>query len=143
MRPASSVACWVVLFGAIAAMSWFFWSLLWPFNLLESYEGAWDVVNPDKVVRYGESAMVNWRGCRNTDLPATLDTELQGTVVISLPGRVSTRRPGCQTVPFPVAYISPQVPAGTYRARIIITFRVNPIRSVQYIYETDEFRVVP
>lgn len=136
------IACWVVLLGTASALIWLLWSLLWPFNLLESEPGAWDIVNKDKTVHQGEYAMVKWRGCRNTDLPASLDTELQGTIVISLPGRVSTRHPGCQAVDFPIAYIGPEIPPGDYKARMIITFTVNPIRTVKYIAETDEFHVV-
>lgn len=142
MNRAMIIACWIVLIGAGSALGWLFWSLLWPFNLLESADGAWDIVNTDKIVHYGENAMIKWRGCRNTDLPATLETELEGAVVISLPGRVSTRQPGCQTLDFPIAFIGLEIPPGNYKARIAISFKVNPIRTVTYIAETDEFQVV-
>ena len=142
MSRATILACWVVLLGTISALGWLFWSLLWPFHLLESFDGAWDIVNKDKVVHYGESALIRWRGCRNTDLPARIDTELQGAIVISLPSRVSTRAPGCQTVGFPIVFVGPEIPTGRYKARIIISFVVNPLRTVKYIYETDEFQVV-
>lgn len=122
-------------------IGWAFWSLLWPFNLLDSHEGAWNITNPGKVVHYGETAMIQWRGCRHTDLPAHIDTELRGNILLSLPPRVSTTVPGCQTVGFPIVHVGPEIPPGRYHARVIITFRVNPLRDVQYVYETDVFTV--
>lgn len=124
-------------------IAWALWSLLWPFNLLESHEGAWLITNPGKVVHHGESAMITWRGCRHTDLPAHIDTELRGNILISLPSKVSTTTPGCQSVGYPIGLIGPEVPPGKYRARVIISFRVNALRDVRYVYETDEFEVVP
>lgn len=132
------MACWAVIFGASAGLLWLFWSLLWPFNLLEST--TWGIAN--KIVPRGESVLVVWSGCRHTDLPAEVLTQLEGSILIALPTRISTGPIGCQKLTWPLVYVGHEIPLGTYKARTTVVFRVNAIRTVTYTFKTEEFTVV-
>lgn len=136
------IASWAVIISAMTLLLWVFWSLLWPFNLLHSDPGAWDVTNANKQVHRGENVLIHWHGCRYTDGPAYISTELEGAILIAMAPRVSTIKHGCFGVDFPIAYIGREIPPGKYTARVIIKFVVNPLRTVTYIYNTDEFEVI-
>lgn len=96
----------------------------------------------------GEQLKFHVDFCKNGKYPVVIDRVLVDGVSYHLkPVRLNIGA-GCHSIdvgegePTENSIIIPNIPAGKYVYREILTYKVNPIREVSYQFETEQFEVI-
>lgn len=113
--------------------------LLWPYKILTETD-KYARVSPT-ILKPGDPVIIAVHVCKHYDLPEFISRELIDGFVYTLPSVQMFYPIGCRDinvwVPIPV-----NTPPGVYRMAITSEFRPNPLRSVYYRWETNQFEVL-
>lgn len=115
-----------------------YWSLV-PFTpILEIPNNKLGVVN--KEVNAGESLILEYYACKNSDMTGLVTRYLEDSQIIALPD-VNSRFPkGCDNYRLPVM-IPINTPTDYYTFHSQVTYKVSPMKTVTYEFQTDKFKV--
>jgi hypothetical protein len=125
---------------------------LYPFKVLTTGPDSFTIQNPGKRVARGESLLVYADYCASEHQSPRVETLIeQDGRVMMLDPKYPAATFGCHKATVPLITI-PRVmalestsAAGTGKARlqIVIRYRINALREVQYNFTTDEFIIDP
>jgi hypothetical protein len=117
-----------------------YWEL-YPYNPIEFKNVPFQILNENKIVKQGDRARYLVSSCKNTkEVPIVTKKFIDGVIyeTTSQPGVIPL---GCQNTIMDV-YVPKAIPTGTYKVQIIAQFKVNPIRTITVISNTESFNVV-
>lgn len=145
-RKKFMLTCWHVIAIGTLATAFFlialiaYWSLQ-PFGtpIVEFPEGL-DVVQ--KEVKAGESITINAPYCKNSKTATTLTRSFQDKITYFIPVQQANIPKGCNLNYQSVVEIPRNLPTDTYTYVLDFTYQVNPIKTVEYHFESDAFNVV-
>lgn len=92
-------------------------------------------VKPDGVLKY-ESYI-----CKYADVTATVTRSFINGVIFSTPSFESNRKPGCSKEVISVK-VPPELEPGKYYLRNTYVYRLNPIRTVTFIHQSEMFEII-
>lgn len=141
MRRTTYFTSIMILVLALAFIGLNLYWLIFPTKIVSFNQNPFPVVNPDKEVVAGGELQYVADLCKYVEKEATATTSFVGGV-IWLTGTVTTNKESGCTSRIQVARVPANLPAGEYRYRILLVYKLNPIRTESYIVETEEFLVI-
>jgi hypothetical protein len=130
---------WVGIVGAIAIIVILTYWFVAPYQVLTFKEG--NNVLVETTVQSGGYLQVKEKYCKKMALPSSVSRKFLDGVVYQVPIYVENRPVGCHEV-IEYVYIPKALPTGKYQATIIYTYKVNPLREINYELTTEFFDVV-
>ena len=122
----------LVSFGLIILVG--FW-VIYPYKPIEFTSKM--TITPDRV-KAGQNATMNFSYCKYTDLPATIQTAFEDSIVYST-NNITTNNPkGCHTVNVLIK-IPEGLPSEEYIVRKVFNYQVNPLRKVKVELKSEPF----
>lgn len=95
------------------------------------------------VVEAGSEVLVQSSYCKNYDTIGTIiRREFHDDLVFQLPDTMTNAPKGCRTRFSTPLKIPSNLPPDTYTLYFTFVYQINPLRSVNYTFETNEFTVV-
>lgn len=95
----------------------------------------------NKVVKAGDNLILEYDVCKTARLSATVTRYLADSRLIYLPSIETNSPTGCYHVETPVLIPADTI-SDTYIFSSTLTYRINPIKIVDYTFSTDEFQVI-
>ena len=113
--------------------------LIYPFNIMEVKQQPLPVIS--KQIKQGDNLVYVLDYCKYMSLPSEISPQLVDGIIFAFPTDISYVDKGCNvvfgSVPIPVS-----VPKGKYYMRFIVTYKVQGVREINYMYKTEEFEVI-
>lgn len=112
------------------------------------FDGGINILRPDGtpgpvVVEAGSEVLVQSSYCKNHDTISTIiRREFHDDLVFHLPDTMTNAPKGCGTRFSTPLKIPSNLPPDTYTLYFTFVYQINPLRSVNYTFETNEFTVV-
>lgn len=94
-----------------------------------------------KVVVQGELLTYEMDYCKYTDVIPTVERQFIDGIIYALPPGNAQLKSGCNTV-MNTIQIPNALPPGHYYLQAIVSFKVNPIRTISNTYITEKFEVI-
>ena len=107
-----------------------------PYNILEQDSM---IVDPP-VVKAGNTLTYHFNYCKNLDIPATLSLQLIDTLVYNYHTVDSNVPKGCGDFDRQI-FIPDSIPPGTYFIRSTIKYKVNPLRDIIYVNDSNTIEI--
>lgn len=141
MRRITYITSIIIMVLAFAFIGLNLYWLIFPTKVVEFNQIPFPVVNADKEVVAGGELQYVADLCKYIEKEGTATTSFIDGVVW-LTGTVTTNKESGCTSRIQVARVPANLPAGEYRYRILLVYKLNPIRTESYVIETEEFLVV-
>lgn len=134
------LSMWALAFLYLALAVWLYWTL-YPYQTVKYLNDPFPVV--PKEIKQGEQFTYNIHYCKYTDdAPVRIEkTFIDGIEFVAAKQVPLIGTKGCGEIDIPVL-IPDTLPAGTYRLRVQVFYKVNPIREIEKVTETEEFKVI-
>jgi len=133
-----SVVALTIMYIALAI--WLYWSLA-PYKTITYLNDPFPVTPGEPLtIKQGEELTYNLHYCKYTDdMPIELHKEfVDGIIYEAADQKALITGQGCGEIDVPVL-IPVNLPPGEYRLRITVIYKVNPIRKITKVSETQEF----
>lgn len=132
-----SIITLITTFGFLIYISYL---LLWPIKIIDFDPSPLTVV--DKSLRNGDQLEYIVKYCRYVDHPMEISRSLVDTIVYSLIPYITQDPPGCYTKHILTTMIPEKLPSGKYHLHLNYHIKVNPLRDINIIRETEQFEVI-
>lgn len=132
----------VILLFACGFVLWVMWSVAWPFNPLTMKSGSWTTTKQQ--YRRGEWVEARLDYCQTSPGTPRLDFTLEqtGRLMPLLP-TYGNDRVMCEKREAPILQLPYNVlDTGPAKIIVTVTFPINPLREVQYHFETNNFDII-
>lgn len=117
-----------------------FWTL-YPFRVLEIRNSPVPVV--EERVEAGKLVYALHNYCKFSDAEGLLERRIvSDSTSLALPGIPERTKAECRNEVLVPAVVPPQARPGTYRIHHKVTYKVNPLKSLVYEWDSQPFRVV-
>lgn len=116
-----------------------FW-LLYPYKTIEFNRPLGLIQNEDKTVKRGDRIRYLIDYCKYTNIMPEITKFFIDGVVYETPKTVGVASKGCG-LQISDAYVPKAIPEGTYSLKIVATYKVNPIRTIKIVSQTEPFVV--
>ena len=94
-----------------------------------------------KTVRAGETLRYVSNFCKNTNEPATVSRRFINGIVFATPVIITKSEKGCQEKTVAVS-VPLELLEGPYRLSIVYQYKVNPLRTITVVQDTETFEVI-
>ena len=129
---------WMGIVSLIAIIFVVSYWLIRPYSILELKPGNAEVLTP--VVKSGGYLQIRENYKKNMKMIAVIDCTFNDGVVYQIPQTTSSREVGEEdTVEY--KYIPKALPIGTYTLTCIYSYHPNPLRTINYRFQTTPFVV--
>jgi len=128
---------------AISFVLWVLWSILWPFDPLTMYPGSWATTKRE--YHRGEWVEARLDYCQHSKGTPRLDfTMEQNGRLFPLVPTYGNDRAICEKKDAPILQLpyNGVLDKSPVKILVVITFRTNFFREIQYRFETNQFTVV-
>ena len=116
-----------------------FW-LLFPYKIAEYKNVPFPILNENKIVKRGDRVRYLIDACKyTTQIPELIKFFVDG-VIFETPKTVGVVPFGCNQVTAD-AYVPRAIPTGVYSLKMVVKYKVNPIRTIEYTNITEKFTV--
>jgi hypothetical protein len=128
------IAFGIIVFIWLVFMFWW----LYPYKIVEMKQ-PYEVLTPE--VKQGELLVYRQEYCKYTDKMPTVQRYFVDGLIYSMADVSPTLREGCgQTLTS--IFVPRNLPAGDYYMRTVVTYKINPIRTITFEFSTDKFKVI-
>lgn len=119
--------------------------LFWPYQTLEilNYSDTKPIEIENKIVEPGQPLEYVLDYCKYSDADAIVKRSFVDGQVIALKDTEGRLPTGCHKTLVKTAIVPPTINEGQYYLDVNVSYRVNPLRTVNVHYKTDYFSVVP
>lgn len=131
---------YLTIISALGLMSVLLFWYFYPYKIAEFRNLPFPVLNENAEVKRGERLRYLIEYCKYTDISPMLTKYFIDGVIYETPKVPSVVPEGCGQIVSDV-YVSKAIPAGQYSLKIIAEYKVNPIRTIQFINYTQPFTV--
>jgi len=133
-RLLNSLNIFIMIIGIIIL-----YFLYYPYNPLVFNDLEFPVVN--KVIHQGDMLYYHSNYCKYMDLSALVTRTFANNILYLTPSTITNRPMGCNNIVIGVL-VPPELPIGSYQIKMRYDFRVNPIRTITILENTEEFEVL-
>lgn len=95
----------------------------------------------NKIVKQGDILTYEMDYCKYTDVVPSVERQFIDGIIYALPPGNAQLKSGCRTV-MNTIQIPHALPPGNYYLQAIVSFKVNPIRTIVNTYITEKFEVI-
>ena len=127
----------VILVLAIVTLSIGFYWLYFPYKTIVMNK---PVTTDKQEYKTGELLTYKVDYCKYTTKPAIINKRFIDGVTFSMPTFKALNPKGCRSQN--VTMEIPHIPSGNYKLDIVYSYQVNPIRTIDYGFSTNDFLVV-
>ena len=113
--------------------------LTYPYNPLVFNDFEFPIIN--KVIHQGDMIYYRSNYCKYMNLPALVTRTFANDILYVTPSTVTNRPMGCNVITIGVS-VPHELPIGSYQIKMRYDFRVNPIRTITILENTEEFEVL-
>lgn len=131
----------LLMIGIAFSLAYTYYLAFWPREVLHFNQDI--ALTQHDTYTAGEQLFVNLNFCVIGDYSATVYPEMVGDSIVPLSPYTSQIAPGCYNSSVAVGFIPTYVPAGDYKVRLILRYRVNSFKVATYTIETSQFHVKP
>lgn len=124
-----------VLISVVAVMT--FWSV-YPYKVIEFKDEVYPIHT--KTVERGGTLVYEVNACKYTSLSPSITKYFVDGVVYETPKVYGVVDPGCRKTDVAM-YVPLALPLGEYKVKLIIHYKVNPIRTVEFTNYTETFTI--
>lgn len=114
--------------------------LIYPYKVADFNNLPFPIMNENKTVSRGERLRYFIDYCKYTDTMPELTKFIIDGVVYEMPKTVGIAHKGCNNAVSDV-YIPRSIPSGTYHLKTVARYKVNPLRTIEIVNETEAFTV--
>lgn len=115
-----------------------FW-LAYPYNVMEFKEGNGTFIT--NTVHGGEYLEMKQVYCKRGNYTSYINRQFVDGIIYQVSQTEAKRPTGChESVEY--IYVPKALPVGIYKIRTVISFKVNPVRTISYIVETSDFEII-
>lgn len=140
MKNAYNIFIWFsLLIAFLLILLLGFWSI-YPYKTIEFNKNSGLIQNLDKTVKRGDRVRYLIDYCKFTDEIPTITKFFIDGVIYETPKTIGVADKGCR-VEISDAYVPKAIPEGSYSLKIVATYKVNPIRTIQVVSHTENFFV--
>jgi hypothetical protein len=129
---------WIVLISAMGLMLLFGFWLSYPYKVIE-FKSTKTV---EQTYKTGTILTLNISHCKYMPLPAKVVGQFVDGIVFTLKETKANAGIGCATRIAKDIIIPKELEAGTYLYRQTMIYRVNPVRTITVVFETNKFDIV-
>lgn len=140
MRIINLVSYFTLISAMLLVLVFGYW-YLYPYRTLELNTKTYPILNENKVVKQGERLIYQVDACKYTDVIPDLTKFFVDGVIYETPKSIGAIEKGCHVKNIDV-YVPRAIPTGVYHMKFVARYEVNPIRTIEVINYSDEFRVV-
>jgi hypothetical protein len=90
--------------------------------------------------RAGDSMIYFNDYCKYVNIPSTVTVRFVDTVVYSMPTFRTNLPLGCRKTQG--LLVAPNLPTGKYHVEVMYSYNPNPVRTIEYLFESNEFYIV-
>jgi len=139
-RTVKAIVAMLALMTAALGL-WAYW-MLWPYQTVSKTPQPMHIVAGYETVRQGESVVYEYDFEKFTDVEPTIHRQFVDGLIFNSASESThlIRGSGHVHVAVPIPYT---LPPGRYKIRVYADFKVNPVRTVEVIDETQTFEVLP
>ena len=139
IRTILNTISFIILFTAFILVCLVFYWLVYPYKVIEIKDPIFPVMN--KVVKQGTILIFTSNNCKYMNIIAKTSRIFVDDLMHYVPQTTSNVRKGCGKIN--ISVIVPEtLPSGKYHLQNIYEYKVNPIRTITIIKDTEEFLVV-
>lgn len=110
------------------------------YDVLQERDGNYSI---DKTqYKKGETIHIRLNVCKNKEISESIKGRFVDGVIFSVPENGSNFEVGCYDTVITSVKIPDSLPLGKYTYIENISYEVNPLRTIEYIFKTPEFEVV-
>lgn len=132
---------WIVLLASMFIIILVtFWSI-YPYKTVEFFNKPFPIENENSTVVSGGRLRYIVNYCKYSKENPLVTRYFVDGVILETPKMAGGLELGCKTVISDI-YVPKAVPAGTYKLKIAIQYRPNPIRRIDVINYTEPFTIV-
>lgn len=131
---------WAIIIVAILLLGHFIWLLFYPYNVIEVKQVPFPVI--EKTLKHGDRLEFVLDYCKYMNSPATIQSQFVDGVVVQLSQSITNVPTGCHNRIDNSVVIPKHLPIGKYVFRSVVNYKVNALRTIQYVYETEEFEII-
>jgi hypothetical protein len=113
--------------------------ILCPYKVLEFKDARFPVIT--KQVERGDSLIFVSNYCKYVDEPATVSRSFINDFTYATVPIITHAKAGCRSMRV-VVYVPPELPLGTYYLHNKFVYKVNPLRTITIVHDSEEFEVV-
>jgi hypothetical protein len=142
MKILSKIFTCIAILSMLAAIALIIVFTIWlnfPYKPLKFNQDLLPIVN--KTVKQGESLQYVADYCKYVDLTAQVSKRFVNGLIYTTPTTLTNQNTGCHTVTVFVP-IPPELPPGNYYLSNIYQYKMNPLRTVTIIQNTEWFEVI-
>ena len=130
------------LFGILILVSYFlllaaYW-LFYPYKIITYSDLPYQTAKTEYV--QGDITTYSFKFCKHLELPATVEKQFVDGLLFMSEGNKNNLPLGCHKAVIQL-HIPETLPAGEYKLRTTARYRVNPIRIIEVVNETNTFNV--
>lgn len=133
----------LLIFGIVLSFIFVFTIAFWwlyPYKVMSFQDGNGTFVS--NKVKSGGYLEMHQNSCKYQDLPSSINRQFIDGFLYQVAPSTNNRPLGCRQIT-ELIYVPKALPVdSTYRIRTVISFKVNPIRTVSYTVITEPFTVV-
>lgn len=139
-----NIFAFVVLFSTFGALVLIGYWLFYPYNPVTFTFPKSRILNPNHQVHRGEPILLEVDATyERGGVPVQIDRRIVDDFVFYTTQTSIITTEGHTKYTQSAIAIPPYLPYGTYHELLFLTFKVNPIRSITVVRESEDFQVVP
>lgn len=135
---------YISILTIITAVALIFTLIYWlvkPYKVADFYNMPFHIVNENATVKRGDRLRYEVNYCKYREqMPQIIKFFIDG-VVYETPKSFGVVDKGCGIVISDV-YVPKAIPAGVYTLKIVASYKLNPIRTVEIVNRTQKFTVI-
>lgn len=130
-------ACITILLALIIEVTLIYW-YVYPYKTIEWKTDKFPV--KEKVIKRGDNLVFISDYCKYIDLPATVTRSFINDFAYVATPTITYAKKGCNKMAV-VVKVPKELPSGKYYIHNKFTYKVNPIRSITLVHDSEEFIV--
>lgn len=138
MKKTINIISYLTIFTAFVMLIIFFYWSFYPYKTVEWKTGKFPVET--KVIKKGDNLVFISDYCKYVDLPAVVSRSFVNDFFYTTTPVTTYAKRGCNKMKV-VVYIPKELPAGKYYLHNKFSYKINPIRTIVLVHDSECFTV--
>lgn len=130
---------WFVIITAFSIITTIVYWMAYPYKILSFNDGNGTFI--DKTVKADDFLQMRQESCKYKDIVSNINRQFVDGFIHQLTPTNNNRPLGCSSS-IEYVYVPKSLAPGDYHLRTVISFEVNPIRTISYTVVTEKFTVI-
>jgi hypothetical protein len=136
-----TIFSWIVVSILFVSILVFGYWAFYSYKVISFEQVPFPIINENKTVKAGEFLVYEVEYCKYMKMGAETTRSFVDGVIYSLPAASSNRDTGCHDNKIYIE-VPKTLPPSYYTLSVLYRFKVNPIRTIDFVQKTEQFRIV-